>query len=624
MQVEQLREELKKTVLLMDGAMGTYYSHLHPESGEAEFANLNHPEWVQEIHEKYIHAGARIIRTNTFAVNHGLFQKEKQEAVISAAVENARCAIRNAGYKEVGFADLKQKDKTETVLQQEDNQKIYIAGSIGPIRMERDMEREELIAEYRDICEMLYRQGIRIFLLETFADVALAKKLAEYIKTVYDNTFVQTQFSINRMGYTLYGQSVEKIVKETEDCSYIDGVGFNCGIGAAHMNEQLAKITFSRDIILSVLPNAGYEQGLQGRQFLLDNPNYYAQAMEQVLLKGANLIGGCCGTTPAHIEALSKMLEGRTQPVPKRLNTSEKEKVKREVDNNFIAKLNRGEKVYIVELDSPFNGNSEKFLTGAKQLKENDVDMVTISDSPLARPRAEAFSMGIFIGNQAGVKVMPHVCCRDRNLIGLRSAMLGAHINGIRDMLIITGDPVGRDDRGTITSVFDMNSIRLMEYVQNMNEEMFLEEPFYYGGALNYAGVNIDAIETRMRKKMEAGCSYFLTQPVYSDTDIARVQELKKRTGAKIILGLMPLVSYKNAMFMKNEMPGIDIPDEVVACFKPDMSREEAEKAAETICVAIGEKAKDFADGYYLMTPFNRVALVNRIIDQLRLLFTGS
>ena len=624
MQVEQLREELKKTVLLMDGAMGTYYSHLHPESGEAEFANLNHPEWVQEIHEKYIHAGARIIRTNTFAVNHGLFQKEKQEAVISAAVENARCAIRNAGYKEVGLADFKQRDKTETALQQEDNQKIYIAGSIGPIRMERDMEREELIAEYRDICEMLYRQGIRIFLLETFADVALAKKLAEYIKTVYDNTFVQTQFSINRMGYTLYGQSVEKIVKETEDCSYIDGVGFNCGIGAAHMNEQLAKITFSRDIILSVLPNAGYEQGLQGRQFLLDNPNYYAQAMEQVLLKGANLIGGCCGTTPAHIEALSKMLEGKTHPVPKRLNTLEKEKVKREVGNNFIAKLNRGEKVYIVELDSPFNGNSEKFLAGAKQLKENDVDMVTISDSPLARPRAEAFSMGIFIGNQAGVKVMPHVCCRDRNLIGLHSAMLGAHINGIRDMLIITGDPVGRDDRGTITSVFDMNYIRLMEYVQNMNEEMFLEEPFYYGGALNYAGVNIDAIETRMRKKMEAGCSYFLTQPVYSDTDIARVQELKKRTGAKIILGLMPLVSYKNAMFMKNEMPGIDIPDEVVACFKPDMSREEAEKAAETICVAIGEKAKDFADGYYLMTPFNRVALVNRIIDQLRLLFTGS
>lgn len=622
MQAEELREELKKTILLMDGAMGTYYSHLHPEASEAELANLKHPEWVQEIHEQYIHAGAQVIRTNTFAVNQGLFRKEELEEVIAAAVKNAKCAIRNAGCEEAGFDDLEQGNDIETKICQKNSKgkKIYIAGSVGPIRMECDMEREELLAEYRDICGMLYRQGIRIFLFETFADVEIAKELAEHIKTVYDNTFVQTQFSINRMGYTLYGQSAEKIVKETEDCSYIDGVGFNCGIGAAHMNEQLAKITFTRDIILSVLPNAGYEQGLQGRHFLLDNPDYYVQAMEQVLLKGVNLIGGCCGTTPAHIKALSKMLQGKTQPALKKLESSEKEKVRREVDNKFISKLNRGEKVYIVELDSPFNGNGEKFLAGAKQLKDNDVDMVTISDSPLARPRAEAFSMGIYIGNETGIKVMPHICCRDRNLIGLRSAILGAHINGIRDMLIITGDPVGRDERGSITSVFDMNSIRLMEYVRNMNEEVFSEAPIYYGGALNYAGVNVDAIETRIRKKMEAGCSYFLTQPVYSDTDIERVQELKKRTGAKIILGLMPLVSYKNAMFMKNEMPGIDVPDEVVAYFKPDMSREEAEQAAETICVAIGEKAKEFADGYYLMTPFNRVGLVNRIIDKLRVL----
>ncbi len=226
--------------------------------------------------------------------------------------------------------------------------------------------------------------------------------------------------------------------------------------------------------------------------------------------------------------------------------------------------------------------------------------------------------MGIYIGNETGIRVMPHVCCRDRNLIGLRSAMLGAHINGIRDVLIITGDPVGRDERGTITGVFDVNSIRLMEYVKSMNEEIFPEEPFYYGGALNYAGANIDAIEGRMRKKMEAGCSYFLTQPVYSDADIERVRELKKRTKAKIMVGLMPLVSYKNAIFMKNEMPGIDVPDAVIACYRPDMSREEAEDAAISVCVKIGEKVCGFADGYYLMTPFNRVGLVSRIMDKLR------
>lgn len=620
MLVKRLREELQHTVLLMDGAMGTYYNHLHPEAGEAELANLNHPEWIQEIHEQYINAGARMIRTNTFAVNHSLFQKEEIEEVIAAAVRNARRAIESTGGEEAGFDDSEQGDMADEGLKSEGRKKkiVYIAGSIGPIRMEQESLNEEILVEYMDICKNLYRQGIRIYILETFADVELAQMVAGQIKQAYKDVFVQTQFSMNRMGYTLYGQSMEKVIRKVENCSDIDGVGFNCGIGAAHMNKQLSKLTFSKDIILSVLPNAGYEQGLQGRQFLLDNPDYYAQAMEQIILRGANLVGGCCGTTPAHTLALFKMLGENTQPVQKNIAISAENEVNTQIDNSFISKLSRGEKVYIVELDSPFNGCGDKFLAGARQLKENDVDMVTISDSPMARPRAEAFSMGIYIGNETGVRVMPHVCCRDRNLIGLRSAMLGAHINGIRDMLIITGDPVGRDDRGSITGVFDLNSIRLMEYVRNMNEELFWDEPFYYGGALNYAGVNIDAIETRMRRKMEAGCSYFLTQPVYSDADITRVRELKERTDAKIILGLMPLVSYKNALFMKNEMPGIDVPDEIVECYKPDMSRKEAEKAAEAICVAIGEKAKDFADGYYLMTPFNRVGLVNRIINKLR------
>ena len=247
------------------------------------------------------------------------------------------------------------------------------------------------------------------------------------------------------------------------------------------------------------------------------------------------------------------------------------------------------------------------------------MDLITISDSPMARPRAESFEMGIYLANQTGARVMPHVCCRDRNVIALRSAILGGYINGIRDMLVITGDPVARDDRGTVSGVFDFNSIKLMEYISNMNTEVFSEEPYFFGGALNYAGVNIEAIVGRMKKKMEAGCSYFLTQPVYSDEDIERVRELKRRTGAKIILGLMPLVSYKNALFMKNEMPGISVPNLIVNQYHPDMSREEAETIAEKVCVEIGKKAMDFADGYYLMTPFNRVTLVNRIIHDLRM-----
>ncbi|MDO5154811.1 MAG: bifunctional homocysteine S-methyltransferase/methylenetetrahydrofolate reductase [Eubacteriales bacterium] len=601
MQINQLKEELKQHILLMDGAMGTYFNYLHPEDGEVELANLTHPEWIEEIHFEYIRNGARIIRTNTFAINHTMFSDETYENAIVAAIECANRAVFKANMQDI----------------------IYIAGSIGPIRMEPDHDRTDLLAEYKKICDCMLSHGIRIFVLETFSDVQLAKSIATYIKQsckehYASETFLQAQFSVNRMGYTLYGQSLDTLIKETEDCSYIDGFGLNCGIGAAHMNTLLEKAVFNKDIYLSVLPNAGYEQGLHGRHFLINNMNYYASAMETLLSKGVNLIGGCCGTTPAHIKSLATMLQTHQQPVSKETGMDHSDSDVLPAHNKFIEKLNQGEPVYVVEIDSPFNGNATKFLSGAKQLVDNDVDLITISDSPMAKARADAFQMGNYIAAQTGAHVMPHICCRDRNLIGLRSSMLGAHINGMRDMLIITGDPVTRDSRSTITGVFDMNSIRLMEYVRNMNEELFADDPFYYGGALNYAGVNIDSIANRMQKKMDAGCSYFLTQPVFSDSDIERIKELKAMTNAKIIVGLMPLVSHKNAMYMKNEMPGINVPDDIINQYYPEMSREEATDIAIRICVSIGEKLKGHVDGFYLMTPFNRVDIINAIICQLR------
>lgn len=599
MRTKTLQNILKNQIILMDGAMGTYFNRLHPEEGEAENANISHPEWIKEIHKKYISAGAMLIRTNTFAVNHMLFGMEEIESNLVAAVKNAKEAV------------------------EEMNTDTLIAGSIGPIRIGGEMEERQVWEEYRFICDILVREGIRIFILETFADTAMVIKIAKYLKKLLENdvkedVFILAQFSVNRMGYTKYGYSMPRLVNELEKEDVLSGIGFNCGIGIAHMNKLLEQVRFSKDGILSVLPNAGYEHISYGRQLYIDKPAYYASSMEQLIKKGANLVGGCCGTTPEYIKTLSDILKKNPEPHKKRILSMQDRQVAVCEKNPFIEKLNRGERVYVVEIDSPFDQNADKFLEGAYRLRESDVDLVTISDSPMARPRAEAFEMGIYIANKTGVQVMPHVCCRDRNLIALRSAILGGHINGIRDMLIITGDPVARDDRNIISGVFDMNSIRLMEYVKNMNQETFMENPIYYGGALNYAGVNIDAVVSRMKKKIEAGCSYFLTQPVYSDEDIDRVRELRKRTGVKIILGIMPLVSYKNALFMKNEMPGIDVPDEIVKRYQPEMSRNEAEETAIEISVEIGRKAMDFADGFYLMTPFNRVTLVKAIIDRLR------
>lgn len=604
-QATELREHIQHQVILMDGAMGTYYSRLHPETGEAEYANLEHPDWVKEIHKQYLYAGAQIIRTNTFAVNHMLFEKEQIRSALEAGVQCAKEAI--------------EEYRQETA----ENAMAVIGASIGPIRYSDEKEQIEVLKEYEMIFQTLYDCGVRIFVLETFDDWKIVKWIADHIKILAHkyakDSFVLAQFSVNRGGFTKAGYSMQRLVTQLEQMESLDAFGFNCGIGAAHMNQLLHKIHFGKECVFSALPNAGYDHMLRGKQIYIDHPDYYGSMMRQMLELGVNIAGGCCGTTPEYIKVLAEAIRQDNIPKVKKIQSPVQQDLGEGKANDFIEKLNQGQRVYVVEIDSPFNGKADKFLEAGFQLKENQVDLITISDSPMARPRAESFEMGIYLANQTGARVMPHVCCRDRNVIALRSAILGGYINGIRDMLVITGDPVARDDRGTVSGVFDFNSIKLMEYISNMNTEVFSEEPYFFGGALNYAGVNIEAIVGRMKKKMEAGCSYFLAQPVYSDEDIERVRELKRRTGAKIILGLMPLVSYQNALFMKNEMPGISVPDAIVNQYDPDMSREEAEEVAEKVCVEIGKKTMDFADGYYLMTPFNRVTLVNRIIHDLRM-----
>ena len=213
---------------------------------------------------------------------------------------------------------------------------------------------------------------------------------------------------------------------------------------------------------------------------------------------------------------------------------------------------------------------------------------------------------------------MPHLTCRDRNIIALRGTIMGEYLNDIRNLLIVTGDPVARDARGNITGVFDSNSIRLMEYVKNMNEELYSEEPIHYGGALNYHGANPDAIIRRMIKKMENGCEFFLTQPIYSKEDIDRIRYIKSKCEAKIMCGIMPLVSYRNAMFIHNEMAGIHIPEDILAKYREDMTKEEAEKVAIDISLSLVERLENVADGYYFMTPFNRAGLICDIIREMK------
>lgn len=591
-------EKFKKdTIVLLDGAMGTYYTQKYPSEIEAEEANLLHPEQIITIHKEYIEAGAQWIRTNTFAVNHHLFPEWITcEAVLRGAIANVRAAVAETG------------------------KEVQIVASIGPIRQTAEESEAEIYAEYEKIITVFAEEGIRIFLFETCSEWKWLPRLAQLCKEKCEDSLVITQFSLNPMGYTQHGYSIDELISVASQEENIDIFGFNCGVGALHMKQLLEKQTFPKNCVLSVLPNAGYQQELRGRLRFSNEPEYYAAQMQEMIALGANIIGGCCGTTPKHIQVLHELLEKNNTVQPKKLQKSAEEKHEKITETTpFMEKLTAGkEKVFVVELDAPFDDQIEKFRKGIFALKENGVDMITVSDSPLARSRADASLLAVYAKYCADVDVMPHVAMRDRNLIGLRSEILGAHINGIRDFLVITGDPVGPDDRGKITGVFDMNSIRFMEYLRHMNEEIFGERPVFYGGALNYAGTNIDAVVRRMQMKLDAGCAYFLTQPIFSETDIARIHDLKERTGAKIICGIMPIVSYRNAMFLKNEMPGIHVGDDIVARYRQDMTREEAEEVSVALSVDIARKLEDVADGYYLMTPFHRVGLVNRIMNEIR------
>ena len=460
--------------------------------------------------------------------------------------------------------------------------------------------------------------GVRLIWFETFSDFEQILPAAEWIRSVSD-AFIMASFSVNMYGYTKTGISMRELLRTAEESSLIDGIGFNCGIGPSHLCRLLRRQNLGK-MIVSAVPNAGYAERIENRMVYRDNAAYFCEAMEEIADLGVNMIGGCCGTNPSYTKKLAQTVGNR--PAAKRLEDRPEERAESEIryDNNpFIRKIYSGEKAVIAELDPPFDGNDRKMTEAAAVLKQAGVEMITFSDSPMGKMRASGVMSAVKIANQLEIETMPHIACRDRNAIGTGSEILGAYMNGIRNFLIVTGDPVPSGDRGSIKSVYDYNSVTLMNYIRQLNKEYFSEDPIAYGGALNYGRANIDAEIRRMEKKCRAGASFFLTQPIYSDEDVERIRYIKSRIDTKIICGIMPLVSYRNAVFMKNEITGIHVPDEIIAQYRKDMSREEAQAAGVRIAVEIAEKLRDTADGYYFMVPFNRARMIAEIMEEIRI-----
>ncbi len=615
----QIKEYLCSRRLVTDGAMGTYYEEKYGrEDGLAERANEKFPDRIKEIHLEYLKSGARLLRTNTFAANRMFFRD----------MEEVEQNIRSAWQIAVEAAQQFRAEYPE--------EEVFIAADLGAVYDSQQAEYEQIFEEYRRICDIFLDCGAECFLFETQADFTYLEPLSQYIKEKAD-VFLIAQFSFDKSGYTRSGLHIEKMVRTMADAVHIDAYGWNCGMGATHMHQLLKEVVFPNDKYVTALPNAGYPHMFRGKLFYTNNVPYFAEEMKKIAGLGVEIMGGCCGTTPEHIRALKEVLAD--MPVsPKRTGHCKEEAAKPPEPGmnrrggfrqegagkeqcgqyEFERKLSAGEKVCAVELDPPFQTDIQKLIAGAKELSAAGADVLTISDSPMARARMDAGQLAVRIQQETNVLVMPHVCCRDKNVIALRSALLGMYMNQIRHYLIVTGDPVAREDRDYVTSVFDFNSVKFMKYMQTMNEDVFCEEPVSFGGALNYHGANLDAIIRRMKEKIANGCRYFLTQPVYTDADARRISDIKKRVDTKILCGIMPLISYKNALFVKNEMPGMYVPDEIVMRYHPDMTREEAEEAAIAICVETAEGLMDTADGFYFITPFNRTGLICRIMEKIK------
>lgn len=590
-----IREYLKKSKLIADGSFGTYYSQKYKTVDIPEYANITASQRISEIHTEYINSGAKLIRTNTFASNTYSLDCSIEEVKenIKAAYKIAKEAVEQSG------------------------KEIFIAGNIGPVPAVFQPDFEAVEEEYYQIAKTFIDEGADILCFETFTQ---SEHIMPAIKRIKEecNPFIIVQFCVNQYGYSEAGESAERLVSETAFSKCVDAVGLNCGVGPAHMQQILSRINLNNNCFATAMPNAGYPLLVRNRVKYADNPIYFASKVNDMALLGADIIGGCCGTTPDYIREVAKTVD--LTPTVKSDETSannenEKPVIKKSFFRNADGTI-KDKKLIAVELAPPFGADDKKLLEAAHMLKGLGVDVLTFPDSPSGRTRIDSVLMAQKVKNVTGFEVMPHICCRDKNAIAMRSTFLGASINDINNFLIITGDPIPVMARQVVKSVFNFDSVGLMRIADEMNSEALKDSPLTYGGAINQSRRRIESEIKRVQKKMEAGAEFFLTQPVFTAEDAERLRRVKEETGARILCGIMPLVSRKNALFMKNEISGVNVTDEVIERYPETADREDGENVGVELAKEMIAATRDFADGYYFSFPFNRTYLLKRIIQE--------
>ncbi|MDP7033425.1 MAG: bifunctional homocysteine S-methyltransferase/methylenetetrahydrofolate reductase [Planctomycetota bacterium] len=600
--------QLDEHILVADGAIGTYlYDKGIPFEACYDELNLDRPHLVRSIHEAYLDAGVHLIETNTFGANRTKLQMfGLEDRTRDINFSGACLAVEAAG------------------------EGIFVAGSVGPLAEPRLEETRLPEAQKREIFReqivALAEGGVDLIILETFTrldDLLLALQVSRESCDLP----VCCQMAFQERGGTAAGISPTRAVRQLE-LAGADVIGANCGSGPRRILEVITQIGNQTKFRLSAFPNAGFPSYVEGRYMYLTTPEYLAESAAKMVAAGANLIGGCCGTSPDDIRKVVERLEGE-KPSPR--STSQPAQPRTEPtppppthEEDFLDKFERGEKIIVNEIDPPPHMDTDQVLSSCQKMKEIGCDAITVGDNPLAITRLGGIAMSHIIQRDIGIPTITHLACRDRNLIGTQSSLMGAWALGIRHILAITGDPARVGDQPGATSVFDLNSLRLISMIHDLNEGYSITGKsirkatgFRISCALNPNGRRYEPQVRRLSKKVERGAQYALSQPVY---DVERIKECWKACqpmGIPVFLGILPLVSERNAEFLHNEVPGIEVPSEIRRRMK-GLSGESGRAEGLAIARETIDAVFDIVPAFYLITPFGRISLATELITHIQ------
>ncbi|MGO1059383.1 bifunctional homocysteine S-methyltransferase/methylenetetrahydrofolate reductase [Planococcus sp. FY231025] len=600
----KLLEALKTRVLTADGAMGTLLYSYGIEYCNEEL-NIQRPEIIEKIHHDYIRAGADIIQTNTYGANaHKLARyglEEQVKDINRAAIEIAKRAAAPGGQ--------------------------FVFGTIGGIRGFRksDATLTEIIAMVDQQAQHLLSGDPDGLLLETYYDFEELAATVTHLKTLTETPLI-AQVSMHEPGILQNGMLLNDALKELEALG-ADIVGVNCRLGPHHTIQAFEGVELPKKAFLSAYPNASLLDVEDGRIVYESEADYFGRAALLLREEGVRLIGGCCGTTPKHIAETKKRLRNLA-PVTEKKVAERKPIVIREAEALDVKPLHekaKTERTIIVELDTPRHLDITTFIEGSKALDAAGIDALTMADNSLASPRISNMAMGSIL-KQENIRPLAHITCRDRNLIGLQSHLMGLDALGMHDILAVTGDPTKVGDFPGATSVYDVSSMELIQLIKKLNEGIsFSGKPlrkkanFSVAAAFNPNVRVVSRAVKRMEQKIESGADYFISQPVYTKEKIIEIYEETKHLETPVFLGIMPLTSIRSSEFLHNEVPGIKLSEDALERMRA--CGEDKERAtAEGIQIAkeLIDTAAGLFNGIYLITPFLRYEMCVELIDYIR------